>query len=182
MALCRWVVGTSPAPNANPITAVICVDFCNRLIQEKGGEPALVKAIKTACLDSGEFSCAQDMAARQHLSVRTLHRCLAELGYARTSLCWMAFACAWPSNIWNVPDCRSITLQSAVVFRMYPIFARRSKNGRGTRQRTTCVFTPITASNNSVCGTSLGNARNLPLLNSSSLLPVGRVLQYLFQL
>lgn len=75
-----------PMPNANPITAVICVDFCDRMMKEMDVEPALVKAIKTACLDSGEFPSADVMADRLHLSARTLHRRLAELEYGYQSI------------------------------------------------------------------------------------------------
>jgi AraC-like DNA-binding protein len=70
-----------PLPNANPITAVICTDFCDRMLQAEGGEHALVTAIKTICLDgAGGFPRAEEMSERLHLSPRTLHRRLVDAG------------------------------------------------------------------------------------------------------
>lgn len=70
-----------PLPNANPITADLCSDFCARMMEEIGGEHALVSAIKTLCLNSvGGFPRAEDIAERLHLSPRTLHRRLADAG------------------------------------------------------------------------------------------------------
>ena len=72
---------TLPLPNANPITADACADFCGRMLEAIGGEPALVKSIKLACLNSaGGFPRAEEMAQRLHLSPRTLHRRLADVG------------------------------------------------------------------------------------------------------
>ncbi len=75
-----------PTPNANPITAVICVDFCDRMMKEMELEPALITAIKTMCLDTIEFPSAETMAKRLNLSLRTLHRRLADLGYGYQSV------------------------------------------------------------------------------------------------
>ena len=70
-----------PLPNANPITADVCVDFCGRMLEAIGDENTLVKSIKLACLNSaGGFPRAEEMAELLHLSPRTLHRRLAELG------------------------------------------------------------------------------------------------------
>jgi AraC-like DNA-binding protein len=70
-----------PLPNANAITANVCRDFCDRMMKEMGGEPALVTTIKTICLNSaGGFPRAEDIAERLHLSTRTLHRRLADAG------------------------------------------------------------------------------------------------------
>lgn len=68
-------------PNAHPITAKVCADFCARMIEEIGGGHALVATIKTACLNGGGvFPRADVMAAQLHLSPRTLHRRLADAG------------------------------------------------------------------------------------------------------
>jgi len=72
---------TLPLPNANPITADACADFCARMLEAIGGENALVKSIKLTCLNSaGGFPRADEMAERLHLSPRTLHRRLADIG------------------------------------------------------------------------------------------------------
>jgi len=70
-----------PCPNANPITAGLCAQFCERLLDSLPEESDLLRRIRTACLNSrGEFPNADEMAARLGLSVRTLHRRLAEQG------------------------------------------------------------------------------------------------------
>ncbi len=71
----------APSPNANPITAGLCTQFCQRMLQSLPDETDLSRRIRTACLNSrGEFPNADEMAARLGLSVRTLHRRLAEQG------------------------------------------------------------------------------------------------------
>jgi AraC-like DNA-binding protein len=66
-------------PNANPITADICLQFCTRILESLPNEPDLPRIIRTACLNSrGPFPTAEAMATRLGLSVRTLHRRLAE--------------------------------------------------------------------------------------------------------
>ncbi|MBB3179064.1 AraC family transcriptional regulator [Variovorax sp. Sphag1AA] len=70
-----------PLPNANPITADACASFCSRMLEDLEGEPALVKSIKEACLNSmSDLPRAEEMAERLHLSPRTLHRRLVEAG------------------------------------------------------------------------------------------------------
>ena len=70
-----------PCPNANPITAGICAQFCERMFDSLPDETDLSRSIRTACLNSrGEFPNADEMASRLGLSVRTLHRRLAEQG------------------------------------------------------------------------------------------------------
>ncbi len=70
-----------PCPNANPITAGLCAQFCERMQGSLPDETDLSRRIRTACLNSrGEFPNADEMAARLGLSVRTLHRRLAEQG------------------------------------------------------------------------------------------------------
>lgn len=83
--LMRWEFDAAllalPLPNANPITANVCSEFCDRMMEDIGGEPALVTSIKTLCLNStGGFPRAEDIAERLHLSPRTLHRRLADAG------------------------------------------------------------------------------------------------------
>jgi AraC-like DNA-binding protein len=72
----------APLPNANPITADMCARFCERMLQSLGTEePELVREIRLACLNSvGGFPGVEQMAARLHVSPRTLHRRLVELG------------------------------------------------------------------------------------------------------
>lgn len=70
-----------PLPNANPITADTCADFCARMLETFGEEHALVKTIRLACLNSaGSFPRVDEMAERLHVSPRTLHRRLGEAG------------------------------------------------------------------------------------------------------
>lgn len=71
-----------PLPNANPITADLCTAFCARMLEAfDDAEPELVRAVRLACLNStGGFPRAEEMAARFHLSLRTLHRRLADAG------------------------------------------------------------------------------------------------------
>ena len=68
-----------PLPNANPITANACSEFCHRMMEEFADENALVTSIKFICLNStGGFPRAEAMAEQLHLSPRTLHRRLAD--------------------------------------------------------------------------------------------------------
>ena len=70
-----------PCPNANPITAGLCAQFCERMLESLPDETDLSRSIRTACLNSrGAFPNAEHMAARLGLSVRTLHRRLADEG------------------------------------------------------------------------------------------------------
>jgi AraC-like DNA-binding protein len=69
-------------PNANPITARMCAEFCHRMLQSfNDDEPELVRAVRSACLNGvGGFPSVVDVAARINVSPRTLHRRLAESG------------------------------------------------------------------------------------------------------
>jgi AraC-like DNA-binding protein len=68
-----------PCPNANPITADLCTQFCERMTEKLPDETELSRQIRTACLNGhGSFPSAEEMAARMGLSVRTLHRRLAD--------------------------------------------------------------------------------------------------------
>lgn len=70
-----------PCPNANPITTRLCTQFCERMLASLPDDTELLRGIRAACLDGrGEFPTADEMAARLGLSVRTLHRRLAEQG------------------------------------------------------------------------------------------------------
>ena len=70
-----------PLPNANPITAEVCAQFCGRMLEDIVAEHALVTTIKQACLNSiGELPRVDQMAERLHLSARTLHRRLVGAG------------------------------------------------------------------------------------------------------
>jgi AraC-like DNA-binding protein len=66
-------------PNANPITAKICQQVCDAVLTESPGEPELARKIRTACLNSAKrFPPASEIASELGLSLRTLHRRLAE--------------------------------------------------------------------------------------------------------
>ena len=69
-------------PNANPITARMCGDFCHRMLQSfNDDEPELIRTVRSACLNStGGFPSLIEVAARINVSPRTLHRRLAESG------------------------------------------------------------------------------------------------------
>ena len=70
-----------PCPNANPITADLCKQFCERMLPRLPDESDLLRSIRTACLNNrGAFPNADEMAARLGLSVRTLQRRLSEQG------------------------------------------------------------------------------------------------------
>src|SRR5262249_15553830 len=71
----------APCPNANPITADVCKRFCERMFESLPDETDLTRSIRTACLNSrGAFPSADEMSERLGLSVRTLHRRLAQEG------------------------------------------------------------------------------------------------------
>ena len=68
-------------PNANPITARMCADFCHRMLQSFNDEPELIRTVRSACLNNvGGFPSLVEVAARINVSPRTLHRRLAESG------------------------------------------------------------------------------------------------------
>ncbi|MEH2562396.1 AraC-like DNA-binding protein [Bradyrhizobium sp. AZCC 2289] len=70
-----------PCPNANPITAKICQQVCDVVLTEQPGDSDLVRKIRSACLNSpGRFPAAGEIAEKLGLSLRTLHRRLAEEG------------------------------------------------------------------------------------------------------
>jgi AraC-like DNA-binding protein len=70
-----------PCPNANPITAKICQQVCDVVLTEQPGDSDLVRKIRTACLNSPKrFPAAGEIAEELGLSLRTLHRRLAEEG------------------------------------------------------------------------------------------------------
>ncbi|MGF6507753.1 AraC family transcriptional regulator [Paraburkholderia sp. 32] len=67
-----------PCPNANPITARICQQLCERVLAEQSETQDLTYRIRAACLNAtGAFPSAEEMAGRLGMSVRTLHRRLA---------------------------------------------------------------------------------------------------------
>ena len=68
-------------PNANPITAELCVQMCERLSRSLPEESDLERSIRTACFNScGDFPALDEMAVRLGLSPRTLQRRLTETG------------------------------------------------------------------------------------------------------
>jgi AraC-like DNA-binding protein len=76
-----------PCPNANPITAQVCQQFCDVVMAERPGETDLVRNIRTACLNSPKrFPTADEVAGQLGLSLRTLHRRLANEGLSYQEL------------------------------------------------------------------------------------------------
>ncbi|TNF63015.1 MAG: AraC family transcriptional regulator [Burkholderiales bacterium] len=76
-----------PCPNANPITADLCKQFCERMLESLPDEDDLQRRIRTACLNSkGRFPNADEMAERLGLSLRTLQRRLADTGKSYQTL------------------------------------------------------------------------------------------------
>jgi AraC-like DNA-binding protein len=76
-----------PCPNADPITAQVCQRFCELVMAEQPGEADLVRQIRAACLNSStRFPSAKEIAAQLGLSLRTLHRRLAQDGLSYQSL------------------------------------------------------------------------------------------------
>lgn len=76
-----------PCPNANPITAKICQQFCDVVMIERPGESDLVRKIRSACLNSpNRFPAAAEIASELGLSLRTFHRRLAEDGLSCQSI------------------------------------------------------------------------------------------------
>jgi len=70
-----------PCPNANPITADLCKQFCERMLENLPEEDHLLRRIRTACLNNkGTFPNADEMAHRLGLSLRTFQRRLSESG------------------------------------------------------------------------------------------------------
>jgi AraC-like DNA-binding protein len=74
-------------PNANPITAQVCQQFCDVVMAEGPGETNLVRRIRVACLNSPRrFPTAEEIAEQLGLSLRTLHRRLAREGLSYQSV------------------------------------------------------------------------------------------------
>ena len=76
-----------PCPNANPITAKICQQVCDVVLMESPGESELARKIRTTCLNNAKrFPTADEIASQLGLSLRTLHRRLAEDGLSYQSI------------------------------------------------------------------------------------------------
>jgi len=76
-----------PCPNANPITAQICQELCRRVLDERPDVQDLARRVRTALLNSsGNYPSAAAMAGRLGMSVRTLHRQLADYNDSYQSL------------------------------------------------------------------------------------------------
>ena len=76
-----------PCPNANPITAKICQQVCAVMLTEGPGESDLVRKIRIACLNSPKrFPAAAEIVQELGLSLRTLHRHLADEGLSYQSI------------------------------------------------------------------------------------------------
>lgn len=74
-------------PNANPITAQVCQQFCDVIMAEHPGETDMVRRIRAACLNSPKrFPPAEEIAEQLGLSLRTLHRRLAQDGLSYQSV------------------------------------------------------------------------------------------------
>lgn len=76
-----------PCPNANPITAKVCQQFCDRVMAESPEESSLARQIRAACINSPtRFPAAEEIAQQLGLSLRTLHRRLARDGLSYQSV------------------------------------------------------------------------------------------------
>jgi AraC-like DNA-binding protein len=70
-----------PCPNANPITARVCQQFCDRVLREETGKTDVARRIRAICLNrSPNFPAAEEVAAQLGMSLRTLHRRLSDSG------------------------------------------------------------------------------------------------------
>jgi AraC-like DNA-binding protein len=70
-----------PCPNANPITTQVCQQFCDRVMAEGPIETDLIRQIRAACLNRPKhLPTAEEVASELGLSLRTMHRRLAESG------------------------------------------------------------------------------------------------------
>lgn len=70
-----------PLPHAQPRTAELCEQMCQRLAHGLPAQTELELSIRTACIEScGSFPKLDEMACQLGLSVRTLQRRLSELG------------------------------------------------------------------------------------------------------
>ncbi len=68
-----------PCPNANPITAKICQQVCDTILNQHPDKSDLVRRIRAACLNSkNRFPPAAEIASHLGLSVRTFHRRLSD--------------------------------------------------------------------------------------------------------
>ena len=71
----------NPCPNANPITADLCKQFCEKWVSNFPDEDDLVRRIRTACINNkGHFPNADEVARRVGMSQRTLQRRLSDAG------------------------------------------------------------------------------------------------------
>ncbi|MBS0344525.1 MAG: AraC family transcriptional regulator, partial [Proteobacteria bacterium] len=71
----------APCPNANPITAQLCAQMCQRLMLALPGVSELEHSIRTACFNScGDFPALDEMAHSLGMSGRTLQRRLMAQG------------------------------------------------------------------------------------------------------
>lgn len=76
-----------PCPNANPITARMCRQLCDRAIAEIPGGTDLTRRIRSACLNHPDrFPTAEEVAEQLGVSLRTLHRRLAREGLSYQSM------------------------------------------------------------------------------------------------
>lgn len=66
-------------PNADLLTSQVCQDFCERMVNTRG-QSKLQRTVRSLCMSksSGALATAESIAASIGLSVRTLHRRLAE--------------------------------------------------------------------------------------------------------
>lgn len=72
---------SAPCPNANPITAQLCAQMCQRLLRSLPEDSTLEHSIRTACFNScGDFPALDEMARSLGLSGRTLQRRLMAQG------------------------------------------------------------------------------------------------------
>jgi len=76
-----------PLPNANPMTAMVCQDFCEQILASQASSSGLAQTIRTMLINRpGRFANIDEIAERLGTSLRTLHRHLASEGLTYQSL------------------------------------------------------------------------------------------------
>lgn len=76
-----------PLPNANPMTAVVCQDFCEQILFSQNASSGLAQTIRAMLVHRpGRFANIDEVAELLGTSLRTLHRHLAAEGFTYQSL------------------------------------------------------------------------------------------------
>jgi AraC-like DNA-binding protein len=70
----------APCPNASAVTALICRDFCERVVSTGDGQTPLQREVRSLCLEHQGAAGAEQIATELGLSLRTFHRRLRDEG------------------------------------------------------------------------------------------------------